>query len=143
MTRSPDSIFCDDYDPNSLSIGEASQRILDAMTPHPGVEWLSLRSSLGRILATDLVSPHDVPAHRNSAMDGYAFRLQDLNQVGSEPLKLKVVGTSSAGHPFEGSLPPHSAVRIMTGAVVPGDADTVQMQERVTVHHLNGENTIE
>jgi len=138
MTQ-PHSVFCDDYDPNSLSIAEASQRILQAMAPHQGVEWVSVRNSLGRILANDLVAPHDVPAHRNSAMDGYAFRGQDLHDQKHESrIHLKLVGVSAAGHPFQGHLPPMAAVRIMTGAVVPDDADTVIMQERVSLEPSEG-----
>jgi len=130
----PHSVFCDDYDPNSLSIAEASQRILQAMTPSEGVEWVSVRSSLGRVLATDLVAPNDVPAHRNSAMDGYAFRWQDCDDQKNTPnIALKIVGISAAGHPYQGPLPERAAVRIMTGAVVPDEADTVIMQERITL----------
>jgi len=133
------SIFCDDYDPNSLSISEATRRIIEAMNTPTGVEWVAVRDSLGRVLAQDLMAPHDVPAHRNSAMDGYAFRLNDwATQAHSSPIRMKLVGISAAGHPFEGSIPEMGAVRIMTGAVVPDEADTVIMQERVTREEASG-----
>ncbi len=60
-------------------------------------------------------------------MDGYAYR----HAEGAQPLT--IVGTSLAGHPFEGKIPPNACVRITTGAAVPDDADTVVMQENVTV----------
>jgi molybdopterin molybdotransferase len=70
----------------------------------------------------------NVPAHDNSAMDGYALRFADL--VSNADTALKVVGTSFAGKPFQGAPTPGQAVRIMTGAVMPAGCDTVIMQER-------------
>jgi len=108
------------------------------------VEWLPIKSSLGRVLAQDLVSPHDVPAHRNSAMDGYAFRLKDARPgSGQAEVKLQLVGVSAAGHPFLGQIPSGGAVRIMTGAVVPEEADTVIMQERVSLNDQKDQITIQ
>lgn len=92
-------------------------------------ETLSLTDAINRICAEDVISPINVPSFNNSAMDGYAIRLSDLQR--SE--KLSVVGKSLAGHPFDRELPPQSAVKIMTGAMIPQRADTVIMQEDVQV----------
>ena len=81
------------------------------------------------MLARAIASPFDVPAHTNSAMDGYALRGADIPKEGLSTLR--VVGASFAGKPFHGVLGSGEAVRIMTGAVVPEGADTVVLQEQV------------
>jgi molybdopterin molybdotransferase len=118
----------DDYDPDSLSVAEALQRIDQVAIPITGFEKVALRSALNRVLAETITSPLDVPAHTNSAMDGYAVRAVDLPAEGI--CELTVIGTALAGAPFEGEVGPGTAVRIMTGAVLPQGADCVVMQER-------------
>lgn len=113
----------------SLSAAEARQRMLDAITPIVGREFVPLRAALGRVLAADVIAPHDVPAHDNSAMDGYALASTSLAAEGE--MRLAVVGTASAGHPWPGTVGRGEAVRIMTGAVLPAGADIVVMQESV------------
>jgi molybdopterin molybdotransferase len=90
------------------------------------VESVALRSSLGRVLARDIVSSIDVPASDNSAMDGYALRGSEL--AAGDTL-LRVAGTGLAGQAFDGVVPPAHCVRIMTGAVMPAGLDTVVPQE--------------
>lgn len=119
----------DDYDPESLSVAQALGRIDTITVPITGFEQVALRSALGRVLAESITSPLDVPAHTNSAMDGYAIRSADLPDT--ETSKLTVIGTALAGLPFQGQVKPGTAVRIMTGAVLPQGADCVVMQERV------------
>jgi len=116
----------DDYDPNSMPVEQAREFIARFLAPIRGVERLGVRAALGRILAADVVSPLDVPAHDNSAMDGYAVRHGDL---GGGETTLRVVGTAFAGSPYPGTVGAGECVRIMTGGVVPGGADTVVMQE--------------
>ena len=118
----------DDYDPNSLPVPEALNRIDAAIHPVAGMEKVAIRSALGRILLDAVISPLDVPAHDNSAMDGYAINSRDIPTQGLA--ELKVIGTALAGAPFDGELQPGTAVRIMTGAVMPKGSDTVVMQER-------------
>jgi molybdopterin molybdotransferase len=93
------------------------------------VERLPIRTALGHVLAEDVVSPLDVPAHDNSAMDGYAVHFSDLNASGE--VTLKVAGTAFAGVPFQGDAQAGECVRIMTGAVMPSGCDTIVMQEHV------------
>ena len=119
----------DDYDPNAMPVDQARSFIKTYLTPVTSIEKLPLRESLGRILAADIISPFNVPAFDNSAMDGYAF-LAD-NFMGESVLK--VVGTSFAGKAFNDTVASGECVRIMTGAVLPKGCDTVVVQEKVSV----------
>lgn len=112
-----------------LPITEVLHRILDVIEPVQEAESLPLPAALGRILASDLVSPIDVPPCDNSAMDGYAMRFADLQATRSTELAL--AGAAFAGRPYAGSCPPGAAVRIMTGAAIPAGLDTVVPQESV------------
>jgi molybdopterin molybdotransferase len=120
----------------ALSVAQARQALLDAVTPVVGWEMLPIRTALGRVLSRDLVAPFDVPAHDNSAMDGFAVRAADLK---AEENRLELVGTAYAGGAFSGQVGPGQAVRIMTGAVLPRGADTVVMQEAA---RLDGDGVI-
>jgi len=121
----------DDSDPLSITVDEARQQILRSITPLQTREKLALRSALGRILAKDIISPIDVPAHTNSAMDGYALNGQDLPR--KDVLELTVIGSALAGQPYKGDCQSGQCVRIMTGAPMPAGSDTVIMQEQVEV----------
>ncbi|HET7402280.1 MAG TPA: molybdopterin molybdotransferase MoeA, partial [Usitatibacter sp.] len=118
----------DDYDPNSMPVDKARAFIHQFLQPVRGTLRVPVRASLGRILAEDVLSPVDVPSHRNSAMDGWALRGADLAAAGEATLT--EIGASFAGKPFEGRVGAGQCVRIMTGGVVPEGADTVVMQER-------------
>ena len=118
-----------DYDPESLSVHQASDFIRSQLTPVRTHERLALRSALGRVLASDVIAPCNVPAHDNSAMDGYALRHADL--AGAGHTQLRIAGTAMAGQPFAGSVGAGECVRIMTGALPPAGADTVVIQEEV------------
>ena len=132
----------------ALSAAEARQRMIAEVTPIVGHEFVPVRSALGRILAADIIAPHDVPAHDNSAMDGYAICFDSL--AGDAETRLSVVGTAFAGNAFSGQVGKGQAVRIMTGAVLPAGADTVVVQEVTRVEsgavfipsgQRNGQNT--
>jgi molybdopterin molybdotransferase len=120
----------DDYDPNSLPVERARALIRQFLEPVTAVERVHIRAALGRVLATDVESPIDVPGHDNSAMDGWAVRFADLDAAGTT---LRRVGESFAGKPFAGALGHGETVRIFTGGVMPPGADTVVMQERASV----------
>lgn len=95
----------------------------------PGdIEAISLDQAINRILAEDLLSPIDVPAADNSAMDGFAFHGECLS-AGDDNITLKVIGTAYAGKPYEGSIRQGECLKIMTGAVMPNACDTVVPQE--------------
>ena len=91
---------------------------------------MQIRSALGRVLSRDVVAPFDVPAHDNSAMDGFAVRAADLS--GNET-RLTIVGTAFAGAAFSGVVGAGQAVRVMTGAVLPRGADSIVVQEEARV----------
>ena len=121
----------DDYDPNALKVDKAREVIRSFLTPVATTEKVALRAALGRVLGEDLVSTLDVPAHDNSAMDGYAVRYADLKTTGETELHL--AGSAFAGRQFAGKLGKRECVRIMTGAVMPKGADTVVIQEVVQI----------
>ncbi len=116
-----------------LSVAEARAAVLDSLQPIGGWERVAVRGALGRVLAEDIIAPYNVPAHDNSAMDGYAVRAQDLPASGDAALA--VVGTAFAGRPFSGIVGAGQAVRIMTGASIPQGADTIVVQEIVRREH--------
>jgi molybdopterin molybdotransferase len=116
------------YDPNALPVAQAQEFIARLVPKVTAVESIALRSALGRVLASDIVSPIDVPAHDNSAMDGYALRGADLS-ASDDTLLAAVAGTGFAGQAFGDAVPPGHCVRIMTGAVMPAGLDTVVPQE--------------
>jgi molybdopterin molybdotransferase len=118
------------YDPDALPVAKANEVIRSFVKPVSGVEKLPVRAAMGRVLAKDIVSPIDVPSHDNSAMDGYAVRSGDLRP--SEPVTLIEIGTAYAGKEFRGEVKPGECVRVMTGAVMPRNTDTVVIQEAVT-----------
>lgn len=121
----------DELNTGLLTVDEARARILEAVNMIRDTHTAALRDALGRVLATDVVSPVDVPAHTNSAMDGYAVRAVDLPADGTRTFP--VLGTSWAGRPYIGPIGPGEAVRIMTGGVMPEGMDSVVMQEQVEI----------
>lgn len=120
-----------EYDPQGLPVEQAQRIMRDFVTPIRETETVALRDALQRVLAEDIVSPIDVPAHDNSAMDGYAFISSDLAPSG--PVTLKIIGTILAGQSFDGKVVPGECVQIMTGAVMPAGCDTVIPQETVQI----------
>ncbi|MGV8893009.1 MAG: gephyrin-like molybdotransferase Glp [Burkholderiaceae bacterium] len=123
-----DVVSClSDYDPNALPVAQAQQIIRSFIQPINAIEKVTIRAALDRVLATDIVSPINVPAHDNSAMDGYALRGCDL--IADADLTLRVIGTAYAGRVFDGMVGSGECVRIMTGAVMPDGCDTVVPQE--------------
>jgi len=133
MNRKTDTDCCGDgHGDPALKLEDALARILTGIRPVDGVETLAIRSALGRVLAGDVVSTIDVPAHTNSAMDGYAFAGSALEESGET--RLSVVGVAAAGRPFAGEVTAGQCVRILTGAPMPVGTDSVVMQENVELH---------
>ena len=113
-----------------LTLDQARNNMLEQLSFPTQIETLNLQQAANRICAEDVISPINVPSFDNSAMDGYAVRLADLEKS----LTLSVAGKSFAGIPFQGSWPALSAIRIMTGAMIPEGADAVVMQEQVNIN---------
>lgn len=131
INPSPVSSCVDPCDIGSTPYREALSAILNSIEPTTDTEQLPIRSALGRIAAEDVRATADIPISRNSAMDGYACRISDLNA--SNTIELELIGTSAAGKPFHGSVQAGQCVRILTGAVVPDQLNVVVMQEECTV----------
>ena len=121
----------DDFEVGAIRVEDAVERILARTAPLTGYQRLPLRDTLNRVLFHDLVSPMNVPAQNNSAMDGYALDSGGLPEQGQATFR--VVGTAYAGQPFEGSCGPRECIRIMTGAMMPADTDSIVIQEQVEV----------
>jgi molybdopterin molybdotransferase len=108
-----------------LSVEEARDRILSFFDVLP-IEHAGLTESLGQVLAEDMVASFDIPPLANSAMDGYAVLASDTKGASKEsPVELPVTGVVAAGQLPDHPLKPGTAIRIMTGAPVPDDADAV------------------
>ncbi len=114
------------YD-SALTVDQALSFIASSVTPVEACESVAIRDALDRVLAADLLSPIDVPAHDNSAMDGYALRGSDF----AGTTTFEVIGCAMAGRPFEATVAAGQCVRIMTGAMMPAGTDSVVPQEFV------------
>ncbi len=109
-----------------LTLEQALEKLLAVAEPPQETRMQPLTGAAGCVLAQTLCSTVAVPPLDNSAMDGYAVRVQDVPQAGvclpvSQRIPAGTVGTA---------LQPGTAARIFTGAPVPAGADAVIMQER-------------
>ncbi|MEZ8105980.1 molybdopterin molybdotransferase MoeA [Vibrio cortegadensis] len=118
--------------PGLMPIEDALDKMLSRISPIQTTLQLPLADALGYVLAEDVLSPIFVPPFDNSAMDGYAIKLADLERSNVLPL----AGKSFAGLPFEGEWPAGTCIRIMTGAKIPEGCDAVIMQENTAVTDL-------
>jgi molybdopterin molybdotransferase len=114
-----------------LPLEDMERLIGERVAPVAETERVRLRGARGRVTAADLKAPVDLPPFDNSAVDGYAVRHADLRADADS--KLAIAGRLTAGASADIALKPGQAVRIFTGAAMPAGADTVFMQEDVTV----------
>lgn len=128
---------CFQHDREQLTYAEALALLRARISSIAKPEKAPLSECLGRILAEPIVSSRPIPAHDNSAVDGYAFAFDDYDRA--HGAALPVVGRAAAGRPFAGSTTRGGAVRIFTGAMMPAGGDTVAMQEDVAVMGEGGE----
>jgi molybdopterin molybdotransferase len=106
-------------------LADAQALVMGRVAPLSG-ERVELRAATGRVLIQDIVADAWVPAFDRAAMDGYALRGAETFGAGPyNPFELRVVGAAMPARPFSGLLSPGQAVRIMTGAPMPGAADAV------------------
>ena len=118
------------HDKDRLRHDEALALLKERIKPLAATERVALAEAAGRVLATEIRALRPVPAFDNAAVDGYTFAHVDYLVAGG---RLKIAGRIAAGHPGSGALAAGTAARIFTGAVMPRGADTVAMQEDVTV----------
>jgi molybdopterin molybdotransferase len=109
-----------------LPVADAKARLLAGAKPIQAVDTVALGEARGRVLGADIAARLTQPPFNASAMDGYALKASDAPDLGSE---LRVIGSSSAGHAFDGVVGRGETVRIFTGAPLPQGADTVLIQE--------------
>src|SRR5215207_9985460 len=106
-----------------VEVDHALDRILAVFAPLP-MERVPLLQATGQVLAEPVRARDNVPPFRNSAMDGFAVRCQDVARASWEvPALLPVASEVAAGDAAGAVLEPGTAIRIMTGAVVPDGAD--------------------
>ncbi|MBH44080.1 MAG: molybdopterin molybdenumtransferase MoeA [Gammaproteobacteria bacterium] len=118
-----------EFDPSAISTENALKRISRLIKPIHANEVVSLKNSINRISAENIKSTINIPSFKNSAMDGYAINLND--SVFKKQRILKEVGISYAGKPYIKKLNKGETVRVMTGALIPNNANAVIMQEMV------------
>lgn len=106
---------------------EAIALLRARISPIAASEQVSLEDTLGRIIASPVAAPRPVPAHTNSAVDGYAFAYASYDR--EHGAAFEVTARAAAGHAVTSPPPPGTAVRIFTGAAMPPGCDTVAMQE--------------
>lgn len=114
-----------------LRLDDMERLIGERVTPVAEIERVPLHGARGRVVADDVKAPVNLPPFDNSAVDGYAVRHADLRPDGDTTLL--VAGRLTAGAKESLSLRSGEAIRIFTGAAMPKGADTVFMQEDVTV----------
>ena len=138
----------DPNDPQSITVDNALASIAQQIAVIGDCEQLPIRDCLARINYAQVKSPINVPAHANSAMDGFAIAFVGLSNEGIS--EFDEIGTAYAGVEFEGRCGENQCIRIMTGAVIPEGTDSVIMQEqaeadgqgkvRIDANHRLGEN---
>jgi len=112
-----------------VSVDEHAARVAELLRFELGSETVPLAAALGRVTVGAVLSPVDLPLFRNSQMDGYAVHAADVTSV---PATLPIVGEVAARAASPAALAPGTAVKIMTGAVVPEGADAVIPVEDTT-----------
>jgi molybdopterin molybdotransferase len=123
---------CFAHDRERLPAAEALALLRARVRAVVGSESVPLAQAHGRLLASPVASDRDVPSFDNVAVDGFAFAHEAL--APDRPTRLTLAaGRAAAGHPFAGRLPRGMALRVLTGAPMPEGADSVLMQEDVTV----------
>ena len=105
---------------------EVLERLRGALAPVTGVKRVPVAGAAGRVLAEDAVARRASPPAANAAVDGWGFACETVAEPQGIPL---AEGRAAAGAPFGGTVPSGHAVRILTGAILPGGVDTVALQE--------------
>jgi molybdopterin molybdotransferase len=108
-----------------LSVEEAQQRILEAITPCPNIT-VPLSNACGHVLGGEIISETDLPPFANSSMDGFAVRAEDVHGASPQnPIRLSIVDDIPAGAQPHATIQNGQTARIMTGAPIPTGADAV------------------
>ena len=128
MNKNTKNSCINDFDPSALDEITAVSRILKSITTMKDTETINIKDALGRIVSKNIKSSINIPSFRNSAMDGYAINIKNLKQ---NKYVLNEQGISLAGQPYYKKLKNKETVKVMTGAVIPDNADAIIMKEMV------------
>lgn len=121
-----------------IPVQEAIQKV-HQYEKHGEAEWVPLRNSLERFIAEDILADHDVPAFDRSPYDGFALRAEDTKEASSEhPVEFEVIDHIGAGVVSAKTIGPFQAIRIMTGAKIPNEANVVIMLELTKTFEKDG-----
>lgn len=113
------------YSLSMVTVDEALDKILSHIQPL-GFEKVSILDAMGRVIAEDIHAHRNIPPFDNSAMDGYALRMEDIQKASPDhPIRLEVIEDLPAGSISKKKVERGKAIRIMTGAPIPAGADTV------------------
>ena len=119
----------------TLPLADARRLIDEALAPVGRTESLRLEAAAWRVVASDVVAPHDVPPFDRAAMDGYAVRAADtVGATAISPVVLRLAGVAYTGDAPGTAVPPGGCVEIATGAPLPPGADAVVMVEETARH---------
>lgn len=129
------------HDKDRLRHDDAVALLKARITPVTGTEPVAIANTAGRVLAEAAVAALPVPAHTNSAVDGYAIAAAHYDR--SKGGRFAISARAAAGRPLATTPPVDTAVRIFTGAVIPSGFDTVAMQEDCTVELAGDANDVE
>lgn len=128
MSRRPLPGDCFAYGGERLAVRAALDLLRARVATAVDPERVPLAGARGRVLAETVVSPRDVPAFDNAAVDGWAFAHRP--EMRERPVRLPVwPGRAAAGHPFRAAVPAGHALKVLTGAPMPAGTDTVALQE--------------
>ncbi|CAM5728454.1 Molybdopterin molybdenumtransferase [Streptomyces afghaniensis] len=106
-------------------------------------EYVSIYHCNGRYLSEDIKAIHDVPKFNRSSYDGFAIRAKDTNGASCElPVEFEIIDEIGAGQVSTKKIGEYQAIRIMTGAMLPRDADAVVMLEKTVERKKNGQTYI-
>jgi molybdopterin molybdotransferase len=122
-----------------LSYEAARAKVIEVIrarrcAPPPASETVEFASNpaqvLGRIMAENIPADRNYPPFDRATRDGFALRAADATQPG---VKLRLIGESRAGVPFDGTVEAGTCVHIMTGAAMPRGANTIVMVEHARI----------
>ncbi len=119
----------DIYESGLLPVNQAVTKIISALPSIEGYQVINIEKAKGRTLFQAIIAPFNVPQHNNSAVDGYALNAKDLPTKGYT--SLEIIASAYAGKPYSENISAGNCIRIMTGALIPDDVNTVIMQEHV------------
>ena len=130
MHKNTKNSCINDFDPSALDEITAVKQILKSIITIKKSENINIMGALGRVASKNIKSSIHIPSFRNSAMDGYAINIKNLEK---NKYSLKEQGVSLAGQPYDKRLKDGETIRVMTGAVIPDNANAIIMKEMVEV----------